>query len=584
MFESGAIDIDSLSCEVAQHRLEMLAEEGGVRASRSAGSPFVQGRGSCASAIFTREGELVAQTLAGMLHVCAVGCMMMAVLKRFPASEMREGDVFLCNDPFQGGIHPTDLACFRPIFHDGEVAFFTGMLMVVADMGGMSSGGLPATATEVFHEGVVLPPTRLVAAGTLNEAVIDIMLSNSRLPSRLRTDVEAMIGATAIVSRRLEEMIGRYSLETLNHIIVRLCEHSEAMVRAGMAAIPDGEYFGSYCAEEDGVGPAPSYAVKVRIKVDGTGCLFDFSGTAGQAPGAINSSYSQSLSFVTFALRCYLDPNIAMNQGLYRPFRVEFPVGSVVNPLPPAACNLRFSVGQAMVDAIHAAFRTVFPDRAVAPSSALVSVNAHSTLTAKLPWALMDVQFGPGGGRNGADANDGLAFPMIGGGGYYTGVEAYESIFPVLYERVGFVPDTCGPGKWRGGAGVSKDIRLWEDCVLTLRATDRVKCHPAGIEGGGEGRGGGFSLNPGTREEKCLPTKATNINARAGDILRTSVAGGGGYGNPLERDPEQVARDVRAKLISIEGALADYGVVVSDDGMVCQSGTIDARQRRGARK
>jgi N-methylhydantoinase B len=220
----------------------------------------------------------------------------------------------------------------------------------------------------------------------------------------------------------------------------------------------------------------------------------------------------------------------------------------------------------------------------VAPSSALVSVNAHSTLGAEPPWALMDVQFGPGGGRNGADANDGLAFPMIGGGGYFTNVEVYESIFPVLYYRAGFVPDTCGPGKWRGGAGVSKDIHLLQDCVLTLRATDRVLRHPAGIEGGGEGRGGGFYLNPGTDREQMLPTKATNLMARAGDILRTSVAGGGGFGDPLTRDPERVARDVRAKMVSREGALADYRVVVTEDGKVDEAGTRDARQPSGERK
>jgi N-methylhydantoinase B len=491
--------------------------------------------------------------------------------------------VFLCNDPFQGGIHPTDLGCFRPVFHKGEVAFFSGLLMVVADMAGMSSGGLPATATEVFHEGLILPPTRLIDAGTLNTAVFDVLLSNSRLPSQLRTDVEAMIGATAIVGQRLEEMIARHGIEVLRQIIARLFDHSEAMVRAGIAAVPDGEYSGSYAAEEDGVGPAPSYEVTVRIKVDGSECLFDFSGTADQAPGAINSSYSQSLSYVTFALRCYVDPTIAMNQGFYRPFTTEFPLGSVVNPRRPAACNLRFSVGQAMVDAIHAAFRPLFPDRAVAPSSTLVSVNAHSVLGAPRDWASMDVQFGPGGGRNGADANDGLAFPMVGGGGYFTNVEVYESIFPVFYRRVGFEPDTCGPGKWRGGAGVSKDIQLLEDCVLTLRSVDRVLRPPLGIEGGGKGRGGGFYLNHGTEHEKRLPTKATNLLARSGDVLRSSVPGGGGYGNPFTRDPELVARDVRAKMVSREGALADYGVAVTEEGRVDEARTGDARQAGGER-
>ena len=237
---------DSMSHEVVEHKLQMLAEEGGVRAARSAGNDFMSGRGSCASAIFTREGQLVAQTLAGMQHVSAVEMMMQAVIEKFPPSAMREGDVFLCNDPFMGGIHPTDLGCFRPIFCEGEVAYFSGMLMVVADMGGMSVGGLPATATEVFHEGVVLPPTRVYAAGIADEGLLSLLYRNSRLPRKLRTDVEAMVGATAIVGRRMQELIERIGRAQLARMILRLLDHSEDMVRAGISALPDGEYTGSY--------------------------------------------------------------------------------------------------------------------------------------------------------------------------------------------------------------------------------------------------------------------------------------------------------------------------------------------------
>lgn len=570
-------EVDDISSEVAQHRLQMLTEEGGYRASRSAGSPFVSGMGSCASAIFNRAGQLVAQTLGGMSHVSAVKEMLLAVLEDFPAATMREGDVFLCNDPFRGGIHPTDLGCFRPIFMDGEVAYFSGMLMVVADMGGVSSGGLPATATEVYHEGVLLPPVRIAEAGETSDGVMRVILANSRIPLQLRADIDALVGATAVVGQRLVEMAGRYGRPTLDAIVQRLFDHSEAMVRAGLEAIADGEYTGSYHAQEDGVGPARSYELKVRIAVSGSNCTVDFTGSAEQAPGAINSSASQSLSFITYAMRCYLDPAIPMNEGFWRPFTLVLPYGTMVNPRPPAAANIRFSTGQAMVDAIHAALRPAFPGWSVAPSSALVSLNAHSAMHAGRPWAMLEVQFGPGGGRPGFDANDGSSFPMVGGGGYRASVETYETIFPVRYERIAFQPDTAGPGRWRGGTGVVNDIHLMADAVLTVRATDRTTLSPAGVDGGKAGRGGGFYLDPGTAGQVRLPDKQSNRNVAGGCVLRLSVPGGGGWGDPLARDPEAVASDVRKGLVSRAGARDDYGVELDANGNADSAATAALR-------
>jgi len=572
-------ELDDISCEVAQHRLQMLAEEGGYRASRSAGSPFVSGMGSCASAIFNCEGQLIAQTLGGMSHVSAVKEMLLAVLEDFDPAEMRDGDVFLCNDPFRGGIHPTDLGCFRPIFLDGEVAYFSGMLMVVADMGGVSSGGLPATATEVYHEGVLLPPVRIAEAGETCEGVMKVVLANSRIPLQLRADIEALVSATAIVGQRLVEMVELYGTPTMDTIVQRLFDHSEAMVRAGLARIPDGEYVGSYHAQEDGVGPAESYELKVRVAIKGSDCIVDFTGSAEQAPGAINSSASQSLSFITYAMRCYLDPAIPMNEGFWRPFTLVLPYGTMVNPRPPAAANIRFSTGQAMVDAIHAALRPAFPDWSVAPSSALVSLNAHSAMHAERSWAMLEVQFGPGGARPGFDANDGSSFPMVGGGGYRASVETYETIFPVMYERIAFQADTAGPGKWRGGTGVVNDIHLLEDSVLTVRATDRTSLPPAGVDGGGAGRGGGFYLEPGTEREVRLPDKQSNLNVPGGTLLRLSVPGGGGWGDPFTRDLEALERDVRKGLVSRRGAQQDYGVELDETGEVDPAATAALRKR-----
>jgi len=230
-----------------------------------------------------------------------------------------------------------------------------------------------------------------------------------------------------------------------------------------------------------------------------------------------------------------------------------------------------------MLDAMHAALRPAFPDWSTAPSSALVSVNAQSSMQASRPWAMLEVVFGPGGGRPGFDANDGSSFPMVGGGGYRAAVEAYETLFPVRYERIALAPDTAGPGQWRGGCGLVADIHLLEDCTLTLRATDRTKILPEGVAGGGHGRGGGFYLDPGTADERRLPDKSTNHVVSAGTLLRLSVAGGGGWGDPLARDPAMVAEDLRKGLISRQGALADYGVVIDEAGDPDLAATADKR-------
>lgn len=195
---------------------------------------------------------------------------------------------------------------------------------------------------------------------------------------------------------------------------------------------------------------------------------------------------------------------------------------------------------------------------------------------------MLEVQFGPGGGRPGFDANDGSSFPMVGGGGYRAAVETYETLFPVLYERIAFQPDTAGGGRWRGGSGVVNDIRLYEDCTVTLRANDRTKLSPGGVEGGRPGRGGGFYLDPGTAREVRLPDKISNLNVQGGTVLRISVPGGGGWGDPDARDPEIVARDVRWGLVTRAGARRDYGVELHEAGEADLVATAALRRRRAA--
>jgi len=484
-------------------------------------------------------------------------------LKDIPPETLEDGDVLITNDHFRGGIHPTDVGAFRPIFHDGKPAFYCGVMMIVSDLGGISAGGLPANASECFHEGLMIPPMKLYRAGVLDDGLARIIRANSRTPDKIGTDIDALAAGGNVAAKRIGELVAKYGYEKLSAIIDELLDYSERLVRQSIAKMPPGTYRGSYEVEEDGIEPDKTYWVKVAVTIDGSTASFDFTGTSPQARGAINCSQSQALSCVVFALRCYIDPTITMNEGFYRPLKLNFPPGSLVNPRYPAACNLRLAGGQAIIDAINEALAPVYPELTTGAPSTVHTVSAHG----KYPdtdrmWSMLDVAMGPAGGRKGLDADDGLPFLMHGNSGWERNIEGYEISYPVVYRRVELLPDSGGPGQWRGSCGLIRDIEFQTDAQLTTRATDRCRKPPRGVAGGKQAMGGGWVLNKGTPEETELAFKKTNYPVKAGDVLTATLSGGGGYGDPFKRDPEAVARDVRKGRVSIAAAAESYGVAI----------------------
>ena len=571
--------LDPVLCEIVKNALLMVAQEAGIRAARSAGSTFVSASAEVACSIFDKDARLIAQTDVGQLHNSALRSLLVETLKDHPPETLREGDVLITNDHFRGGIHPTDVGAFRPIFHGGELVFYCGVLMIVSDLGGISAGGLPANATECFHEGLMIPPVKLYNAGVLDIGMARMIRANSRTPGKITTDIDALAAGGNVAAVRMTELVAKYGYTQLMEIIEELLDYSERLVRLGIEQIPDGVYHGSYEVEEDGIEPGKTHHVEVAVTIDGSTVRLDFTGTGRQARGAINCSSSQALSCVVFTLRCYLDPNITMNEGMYRPIETVFPPGSLVNPLYPAACNLRLAVGQAVIDSINAALSPIFPDRAMGAAATVNTVTAHG----KLPgsdqmFSMLDVNMGPGGARSSLDADDGLAFLMHGNAGYERNIEGYEWQYPVIYRRFELVPDSGGAGKFRGSAGLLREIEFLTEAQLTVRATDRFHVPPRGVAGGQAGRGGEWIINKGTPGEVALPAKKTNHVVQAGDILTAIVSGGGGYGEPLERDPGKVAHDVRIGMVTRDAAAQIYGVVVDSAGAVDQAATAKRRK------
>ncbi len=555
--------------EIIHNALRGIADEAGLFSARSAYSPFINTSPQIACGLFDAQARCIAQTDSALIHVSAVQRMLPEVLKDFPPETLRPGDALIINDHFRGGIHPTDVAVFTPIFYQGKLTFFHGAMMIVSDLGGMSNGGLPANATEIFHEGLVIPPVKLYLEGVPNPDVHRMIASNSRTPARVLGDIRALVVGGNMAGPRLIELCDKYGCDQVMEIIDELLDYTERLTRQGIERIPDGVYRGSYLIEDDGIDAGKHFNVQVTVTVEGSKCKLDFTGTDPQARGPINSSYSQSLSGVVVALRFFLDPDIPLNDGFYRPIEVVFPHGSLVNPKYPAAANARFATVTAMMDAINQALAAARPDRLMAPSGCphVFTVTGIDPQTNQF-WSMIDVHMGALGARASKDGIDGLPPLLNATPGYMRNAEHYEWEYPVLYEYFRFSRDTAGPGKWRGSAGMVKHVVFNSDADLTVRAVDRCDLPPQGVAGGKPGGVGGWILNQGRSDERKLPMKQTNLRIHKGDTLTEYVSGGGGYGDPFTRDPALVGKDVKKGLVSVEGAARDYGVVANADGQV----------------
>ncbi len=554
---------DPVLLEIIKNAMATIAEEIGIVAVRSAYSTAVKESADASAAVCDCAGQVIAQSLgAPLMHLSSLRWSPRELMKDFPPETMKDGDVYLFNDQFRGGIHSNDIMVFKPVFSGGRPRFLTSALIHVADLGGLSAGGLPATATEYFHEGLMLPPVKIFDAGRLNEDLARIISANSRTPEKVMGDIRSMVGGTIVGAKRLLELIDKYGLEQLESLIGELIDYTELLTRNEIAKIPAGTYHGSYEIEEDGIVPNKTYTVRVTVTVKGSDCHFDFTGTDPQARGAINAAFSQSISGVMYALRCFLDPSIPMNEGCFRPLTFTLPLGTMVNPRPPSACNARMATVQAAIDAVFQALSQAVAKKAMAASGNVhvYTMNGVDPASGKI-WSYMDAAMGSVGARSVKDGLDGQPISLFGGNDRPS-MEAYEIEYPVLFRRFRLWPDSGGPGKWRGGVGLYREVTVLQDAEITVRAADRCRIPPLGIMGGKQGKGGGWVINSGTAQQIDLPSKKTNQPLHAGDTLSMFISGGGGCGDPRHRDPELVARDVQQGMVSLEAAARDYAVIV----------------------
>jgi N-methylhydantoinase B len=535
---------DDLTAEILRNALCVAAEEASIVVVRSAYSTFIVEGADAAAAILDASGRLIAHSLSTALIQCgSLRSALPYVLAAFPPETMAPGEVFLLNDVYQGGIHANDLLIFRPVFVGGAPAYFTGTLIHVADLSGISAGGMASDATDVFLEGVQLPPVRIATEEGLVDDLVRVLAANSRTPGKLVGDLRALIAGANVAARRLEEIIELHSPEGLARGVEDYLAGTEQRFRAELAKLPAGTYRGEYGLDED-------RWVRVAVTI-GAGhrsgapraaamCTVDFDGTDEQVALPINSGFSQTLGGVLYALRCFVDPALPMNEGCIAPIEVRMPRGSLVNCTPPHPGGGRWPTVAAAEEAIFAALTQALPDRGVAASGIL---QPFSLSGARRPWLHMSFDLGGMGASADRDGPDATGALFGGGRNIVPQVEPIEARLPVRVEEVSLIPGSGGAGRHRGGLGTRTVLRMLEDARVDTRG-DRLHRPPPGAAGGAAGRAGGYYRERADGGREPLDAKATRQPLDAGDALVVETSGGGGYGDPAERAADALRRDV----------------------------------------
>ena len=549
---------DAVTTEVINNALGSIADEMAVTVLRTARSFVLKEAMDFSTALFSARGEMIAQGTCLPLHLGSMPEALAAVLRTY-GGEIAPGDIYALNDPYDGGSHLPDVVLVKPIFTGDTLAGYAAVLAHQTDIGGRVAGGNACDSTEIYQEGLRIPPVRLYTRGVPNDTLFRLLERNVRVPDKVLGDVRSQVAACLIGEREFLKLVARYGLRELEGYCADLLDYTEQFTRAEIAELPDGEYAFTDHLDDDGIDPSP-IAICVKITVAGDSMTVDFAGSSPQVKGAINSVLPFSASTAYACIRSVLDRTIPNNAGFFRPIRVVAPERSIVNPRPPAPVAARGLTAMRIGDAVFGALAQLAPDKVPACGVGVdsgISVGGYEA--DGTPFVFLEFLVGSWGGgphRDGMDACTGIPINYSN-----TPAELVEAEQPIVVERYGFVPDTGGPGRYRGGLALVRDLRfLCDEATLQVRA-DRRKFQPYGLHGGRPGAASQNVLIGTDGAERLLPSKFL-LTIRRGEQFRLVLAGGGGYGDPCERDPEQVLEDVRQGKVTVAHAHEAYGVVI----------------------
>lgn len=549
---------DPITLELVKNALDAIVDEMAIALVRTAYSNNLKNSMDMSCALCDAEGRLIAQGLTLPLHLGSVPDAMAAVRRKF-AGTIRPGDAFLLNDPFEGGTHLPDFYVLKPIYAGTDLVGWAVSIGHQLDVGGKTPGGNGCDATEIFQEGLRIPPVRLYAGGAPVEAVFDLIEKNVRVPREVLGDVRAQVAACLTGERGYLELLARHGRDGLGACTAALLDQAERLARHAIRAMPDGVYRFTDHIDEDGIDPDP-IPIVVTVTVAGERLVADFTGSAPQVKGAINSPIPFTKSAVYACVRHLIGGDPPNNEGYFRPIEVVAPPGTVVNPVPPAPVAARGLTGFRIANAVFGALAQIAPDRVFAcevGGDTGVSIGGYDG--ARRPFVFLEFLFGSWGGRPTRDGIDGCSSAVVNFSN--NPIEVIEAEYPIRILRYGYLPDTGGAGRFRGGLALVREYRFEEaEGTLQLR-TDRRRFLPYGLQGGCPGTPSRNLLNPDTPGARELPAKCT-LTLRRGDVFRHVYAGPGGWGDPFARDPEAVRRDVLEEKVTVEHARRAYGVAL----------------------
>ncbi|WP_172329912.1 hydantoinase B/oxoprolinase family protein [Mangrovicoccus sp. HB161399] len=562
--DTDAAIADPIAFQLFRHAITGIANEMALTIFRTAYSGVLKNIMDYSTAICDREGRLAAQGLSLPGHLCSIPVALKATLAAMD-EPVAEGDVLVMNDPYSGGMHLPDIFTFKPVFVAGEIVAYACAVCHHTDVGGRVAGSNASDSTEIFQEGIRIPPLKLYRRGEVDRTLMAMLESNVRMPDRLRGDLRGQLAACRIAEQGVQALAKTEGAEAFVARLDELMSYSEILTRNGIRNLPDGEFTFTDYIDDDGIDVGKPIPLVCTVRKSGERLVMDWTGTSPQVKGAINNTFSYTAAASYTAVKTVLGDGAPNNDGVFRAIEVIAPEGTIANAVMPAACAARGLTGFRMADCAFGAMAGLAPGRVLACSdggNTNVSIGGYDA--GRKPFIFVDFVSAAWGARPWKDGLEGNTTLFANMASYST--ETVESENPVLITVNEFVDDSAGAGKFRGGVAMRRDYMLLEDeAVLSVRA-DRQAFRPWGLDGGHDGAAGINVMNP-EGEAKKLVSKFT-MTMRKGDVLSHCLPSGGGYGNPLERDPAAVAEDWLDDFVSTETARDVYGVILTPEGAV----------------
>lgn len=556
--------IDPITLEVLRNRLDAIATRMQETLLRSAVSVILKEGEDGSCGLFTPAGDTIVQARACPMHLAVMGPTIRAIVRDYPIATMEPGDFYVLNDPYDGGTHLPDLLMVAPVFWEDEVVAFAVALAHHEDIGGRVQGSMAADTTELYQEGLIVPPLPLRKAGRPNPTLERMLQRNTRLADVYFGDLAAQMATCSTGAREFQAMLRHYGRDTVTRAMNQLFDQSERLVRSRLAAIPDGDYEFVDWLDHDGIHLDTRLPIRVTVRKRGSDMDVDFTGSAPQAPGPINVNYYTSCSAAYWAIRSVFAPDAPTNEGAHRPIRVTIPEGSVFNPRRNAPTALRAQSVKAASIAVLGALAKVAPERVMAAPGG--TINVYS-LGGRQPdgtvFGCTDLVANGWGGRPGKDGVDDLTCDTD--NCRIVAAEALEASYPVRVRATHVRPDSGGPGEFRGGLGVRREVEILHGPVVSCFRSERHRSSPWGLFGGRPGASCRTTIVRKDGSVHVVPTRQI-LTLETGDVLVIETGGGGGYGDPLRRPPERVLADVLDRKVSRAAARSEYGVVLADDG------------------